>query len=45
MGVFRVCAGTARVVDESTLETRIGSKDLSHQAQDLSLEHQQQTAS
>ena len=45
MGVLGVRANTAGKVDESIPETRMGSEGLSHQAQGLSLEHQQQTAS
>ena len=45
MGVLRVRAGATRKVDEGTPETRMKNEGLRHQAQGLSLGHQQQTAS
>lgn len=41
MGVLGICAGAAGEVDKGILETRMGNKGLSHQAQGLSLGHRQ----
>lgn len=45
MEILGICAGAAKAMDEGTPITRMGVKGLSHQAQGLSLGHQQQTAS
>lgn len=45
MGVLRLYTDITRAIDKSKPETQIGIKGLIHQAQGLSLGHQEQMAS